>query len=227
MIEEKQHDSTRLWALTLGALGVVFGDLGTSPLYSVRECFSEHFGIPVTTDNVLGILSLIIWSLIIVVSIKYMLFVMRADNKGEGGILALLALAVPPGKTSGGKKKWLIFFGLFGASLLYGDGMITPAITVLSAVEGLKVATPIFNEYIVVFTVMILTTLFYFQSVGTNKIGFVFGPIILIYFAMLAMLGLPQILNSPYVLHAFNPLYAIALYQHYGIEVFWALGSVI
>lgn len=226
MIDEKQHDSSRLWALTLGALGVVFGDIGTSPLYSVRECFSEHFGIPVTTDNVLGILSLIIWSLIIIVSIKYMLFVMRADNKGEGGILALLALAVPQGKTSGGRKKWLIFLGLFGAALLYGDGMITPVMTVLSALEGLKVATPVFNDSIVIMTVVILVTIFYFQSVGTSKIGFFFGPIILIYFAMLAILGIPHIFAAPYVFNAFNPMYAIELFPAYGMKIFWALGSV-
>ncbi|MBX3021774.1 MAG: potassium transporter Kup [Bdellovibrionales bacterium] len=226
MIDEKQHDSSRLWALTLGALGVVFGDIGTSPLYSLRECFSEHYGIPVTTDNVLGILSLIIWSLIIIVSIKYMLFVMRADNKGEGGILSLLALAVPPGKTSGGRKKWLIFLALFGAALLYGDGMITPAITVLSAVEGLSIATPVFTPYVLPVTVVILAAIFYIQSLGTSRIGFVFGPIILLYFAMLAILGLPKIISAPYVLHAFNPMYAITLFEHHGAHVFWALGSV-
>lgn len=226
MIDETQHDTSRQWALTLGALGVVFGDIGTSPLYALRECFSEHFGIPVTTDNVLGILSLIIWSLIGIVFIKYMFFVMRADNKGEGGILALLALAVPSGKTSGGRKRWLILFGLSGAALLYGDGMITPAITVLSAIEGLRVATPLFNEYIVVITVAILATVFYFQSFGTYKIGFVFGPVILIYFALMAALGLPQIFAAPYVLHALNPYYAFELFLHYGWEVFWVLGSV-
>jgi KUP system potassium uptake protein len=226
MIEEKQHDTSRLWALTLGALGVVFGDIGTSPLYAVRECFSEHAGLPVTTDNVLGILSLIIWSLLIVVFIKYIFFVMRADNKGEGGILALLALAVPPGKTSGGRKRWLVFIGLFGAALLYGDGMITPAITVLSAVEGLTVATPLFNEYIIPITVIILATIFYFQSNGTSKIGFVFGPIILVYFALLAVLGLPEIVKAPYVLNAFNPYYAYELFRNYGQVVYWSLGSV-
>ncbi len=226
MIDQKQHDTSRVWALTLGALGVVFGDIGTSPLYSVRECFSAHYGIPVTTDNVLGILSLIIWTLIIVVFFKYILFVLRADNKGEGGILALLALAMPTGKTSGGRKKWLVYTGLFGAALLYGDGMITPAITVLSAVEGLKVATPIFNEYITLITVCILFAIFYFQSHGTTKIGFVFGPVILVYFATLAALGLPHIFEVPFVFHAFNPYYAYEIFSNYGMQVFWALGSV-
>lgn len=232
---EPSHDDTsqpghanskRLWALTLGALGVVFGDIGTSPLYAIRECFAGHVGLPVTIDNVLGILSLIIWSVILVVFIKYMFFVMRADNKGEGGILALLALAVPVNKTSGGRKRWLIILGLFGAALLYGDGMITPAITVLSAVEGLSVATPWFNQYIVVMTVVILIGLFYLQSLGTSKIGFVFGPVILVYFTMIALFGLPHIIAQPYVLNAFNPYYAFVLYQHYGTAVFWALGSV-
>jgi KUP system potassium uptake protein len=226
MTDQKQHDTSRLWALTLGALGVVFGDIGTSPLYTIRECFSTHYGIPVTTDNILGILSLIIWSLIIVVSIKYMMFVMRADNKGEGGILALLALAVPAGKTSGGRKRYLIFLGLFGAALLYGDGMITPAITVLSAVEGLKVATSIFDEYIVVFTVFILATIFYFQSHGTTRIGVIFGPIILAYFAAMAVLAVPHIIGAPYVFNALNPVYAVGLFTTYGMGVFWALGSV-
>ena len=164
MIDQKQHESSRLWALTIGALGIVFGDIATSPLYSVRECFSDHYGIAVTPDNVLGIISLIIWSLVVIVFFKYILFVLRADNKGEGGILALLALAVGPVKTSGGRKRWLMFFGLFGASLLYGDGMITPAISVLSAVEGLDVATPIFHDSIVFITVLILAGLFYAQK---------------------------------------------------------------
>ncbi len=226
MDTEKQHDSSRLWALTIAALGVVFGDIGTSPLYAMRECFSPHYNIPVTTDNVLGILSLIIYSLIFVVSIKYILFVLRADNKGEGGILALLALAVPPSKTSGGSKRWLIYVGMFGAALLCGDGIITPAISVLSAVEGLKVATPMFDQYIVLITIVILTGLFYMQSIGTARIGFVFGPIIIVYFITLALLGLPHIFHSPYVFHAFNPFHAWELFQHHGMKVFWALGSV-
>jgi KUP system potassium uptake protein len=225
MIDQKQH-ATRVWALTLGALGVVFGDIGTSPLYSMRECFSSHHGIPVTTDNVLGILSLIIWTLIIIVFFKYILFVLRADNKGEGGILALLALAIPAAKTSGGRKKWLMYLGLFGAALLYGDGMITPAITVLSAVEGLKIATPIFSEYIILITVCILFAIFYFQSHGTGRIGFVFGPVILVYFLTLAVLGAPHIFEAPYVFHAFNPYYAFEIFSNYGWKVFWALGSV-
>jgi KUP system potassium uptake protein len=226
MTQDKQQDSSRQWALTLTALGVVFGDIGTSPLYALRECFSTHYNIPVTTDNVLGILSLIIWSLIFIVSIKYMLFILRADNKGEGGILALLALAVPPSKTSGGSKRWMIYVGMFGAALLCGDGIITPAISVLSAVEGLKVATPMFEPWIVLITVVILAGLFFMQSIGTARIGFVFGPIIVVYFITLALLGLPHLIHSPYILHSFNPYHGWMLFQNYGSQTFWAMGSV-
>lgn len=226
MTPQSHHDSSRMWALTLGALGVVFGDIGTSPLYSLRECFSEHYAIPATPESVLGILSLIIWSLIVVVFFKYILFILQADNKGEGGILSLLALAVPRSKTSGGPKRWMVFLGLFGAALLYGDGMLTPAVTVLSAIEGLKIATPAFEHYIVPATVAILAVIFYFQSLGTNRIGFVFGPIILIYFATLTALGLPQIFNNPYILNAFNPIHAYDLYEAHGLKVLWAMGSV-
>lgn len=226
MSDHRQLDSSRLWALTLGALGVVFGDIGTSPLYALRECFSPHYNIPVTTDNVLGILSLVIWSLILVVYGKYILFILRADNKGEGGILALLSLAVPPRKTSGGRKRWVTYVGIFGAALLCGDGIITPAISVLSAVEGIKVATPIFNDYIILITITILAGLFYLQNIGTEKIGFVFGPVIVLYFATLAVLGLPQIFYAPYVLNAFNPYYALVLFMNHGTSVFWALGSI-
>jgi KUP system potassium uptake protein len=226
MIDQKQHDTTRVWALTLGALGVVFGDIGTSPLYALRECFTGHHFLPVTTDNVLGILSLIIWSLIIIVSIKYLLFVLRADNKGEGGVLALLALALPASKTSGGRKRWLVYVGLFGAALLYGDGMITPPVTVLSAVEGLKIATPIFDDYILLISLAILISIFALQKNGTSKIGFVFGPLISVYFLMLAALGLPHIIEAPYVLHAFNPWFAYQLFLNYGMHVYWGLGAV-
>ena len=226
MNDQQQHSSAKTWALTLGALGVVFGDIGTSPLYSIRECFSEHYGIPVNADNVLGILSLIIWSLIFVVFVKYIWFVLRADNKGEGGILSLLALSLPKNKTSGGYKRWIVYVGLFGAALLYGDGMITPAITVLSAIEGLKVATPVFEPVIIPLTCLILIAIFYFQSLGTQKIGNLFGPIILIYFATLAALGLPQILKDPMILHAFNPIHGIQFFLTNESTAFWALGSV-
>lgn len=226
MNDQKQHDSSRMGTLTLGALGVVFGDIATSPLYSVRECFSEHFGLAVNTPNILGILSLIIWSLISIVSVKYILFVLRADNKGEGGILSLLALATGHAKTSGGRKKWLVFLGLLGAALLYGDGIITPAITVLSAVEGLAIATPAFENSVVLITVIILGLLFYFQHFGTTKIGFVFGPIIVTYLATITALGLPQVINNPVVLNAFNPIHGVYFLMNNGMAAFWSLGSV-
>ncbi len=226
MNEQIQHDRSRLWKLTFGALGIVFGDIATSPLYSIRECFSDHYGLSLTPDNILGVLSLVIWSLISIVSIKYIVFVLRADNKGEGGILSLLSLVLGPGKASVGRKKWLVFLGIFGAALLYGDGMITPAISVLSAVEGLQLAIPIQHNTIVLITVLILAGLFYLQSFGTGRIGFIFGPIIVMYLIMLVALGLPQILKTPYVLHAFNPYHAFAFFPANGMVGFWTMGSV-
>jgi len=169
--------TSRLPFLILAALGVVYGDIGTSPLYALRECFTGPHAIDVSRANVLGVLSLIAWSLVIVVSVKYLLFVMRADNAGEGGILALVALV----RTRAGRagRVGLIAFGLFGAALLYGDGMITPAISVLSAVEGLSIATHTFEPYVVPITVVILIVLFVVQSRGTSGIGTIFGPIML------------------------------------------------
>lgn len=226
MHDKKQHETSASLALTVGALGIVFGDLGTSPLYSLRECFSMGSGLPVTPENVLGVLSLIIWSLILIVSVKYIFFVLRADNNGEGGILALLALAAPSGKTTVGKKRWLMYLGLFGAALLYGDGVITPSVSVLSAVEGLEVATPVLHDWVLPITIMILGGIFYFQSSGTSKIGFVFGPVILIYFAVAAALGLNHVIQNPFVLNAINPLHAVDFFTRNGMLAFWKLGSV-
>jgi KUP system potassium uptake protein len=226
MNDQQQHDSSRMWACTLGALGVVFGDIGTSPLYSIRECFSELHGLTVNAENVFGILSLIVWSLILVVFVKYILFVLRADNKGEGGILSLLVLALPKSKTSGGRKRWIIYIGLFGAALLYGDGIITPSITVLSAIEGLNTATPLFEPYVIPLTLLILMGIFFVQSIGTKHIGFVFGPVILIYLAMLAALGIPKIIENPEILLALNPWYAVLFFMNNGMVGFWTLGAV-
>jgi KUP system potassium uptake protein len=218
------HRRSRHGVLVLSALGVVFGDIGTSPLYALRECFDGVHAIPVTSANVLGVLSLIVWSLIITVSVKYVLFVMRADNEGEGGILALVALV--RGRTGGGYRRLLIAIGLFGAALLYGDGMITPAISVLSAVEGLSVATHVFEDFIVPITIVILIALFLVQQRGTSGIGKVFGPIMIVWFSMIAILGLPPIFRNPGVLAAVNPWYAYAFFAIHQFGSLLTLGSV-
>ena len=215
--------------VALGALGVVYGDIGTSPLYAVKECFAQPHGLPVTPENVFGVLSLVFWSLTLVVVVKYLSFIMRADNHGEGGILALLALVLPKGRsdarTGGGRV--LVLLGLFGAALLYGDGMITPAISVLSAVEGLEVATKTFSPVVVPLTVLILIGLFLVQKRGTAGIGAVFGPVMLIWFSTIAAIGVPWIMKAPHVLLAINPLYAVELLAHHKLAGFLVLGSVV
>jgi KUP system potassium uptake protein len=222
-----QKGKQYLLPLALGALGVVYGDIGTSPLYAFRESFHEEHGIPVTPDNVVGILSLIFWSLIIVISVKYIVFVMRADNQGEGGILALTTLITPTHNVQRGSTRWLlILLGLFGTALLYGDGIITPAISVLSAVEGLGVATPFFEPFIVPITVVILVVLFLFQRSGTERVGRVFGPITLVWFAVLAVLGVLWIIRQPSVLAAVNPLRGLGFFAENGWPGFLVLGSV-
>ncbi len=225
-----QTDSTemrrpgRTGFLVLAALGVVFGDIGTSPLYALRECFTGEHSIDVTPLNVLGVLSLIFWSLVIVVSVKYLLFVMRADNGGEGGILALVALM--RSRLGGASHVALVAIGLFGAALLYGDGMITPAIWVLSAVEGLGVATHLFEPFVVPITVVILIVLFLFQHRGTGGIGAIFGPIMILWFATLSVMGIGAIAEHPRVLAAIDPLYGIAFFRAYGLAGFLTLGAV-
>jgi KUP system potassium uptake protein len=214
---------SRVAILTLSALGVVYGDIGTSPLYSLRECFAGAHPVPVTQENILGVLSLIVWSLVITVTVKYLLWVMRADNGGEGGILALVAL-VRSGRTT--MHAGLVAIGLFGAALLYGDGMITPAISVLSAVEGLGVATNVFEPFVVPITVVILIGLFLVQSHGTEGIGKVFGPVMIVWFAVLALLGIPMIARHPIVLSAVNPAHGLAFIQAHGMGTFLTLGAV-
>ncbi|PCI36826.1 MAG: potassium transporter Kup [Elusimicrobia bacterium] len=211
--------------LCLGALGVVFGDIGTSPLYAVRECFYGAHAIPLTNANIFGVLSLIFWSLTMVISIKYLLYVTRADNHGEGGILALMSVVRT--RLKGGKRTWIVTgIGLFGASLLYGDGMLTPAISVLSAVEGLEVATPVFKSMVVPITVAILTGLFFIQRRGTSDIGKLFGPVMCVWFAVLAALGVSSIVQTPSVIAAFNPLHAVDYFLRNGREGFFVLGAV-
>ena len=211
--------------LSLGALGVVYGDIGTSPLYALRECFLGGHGVRPDPANVLGVLSLIFWSLILVISVKYLLFVLRADNRGEGGILALMALARAEGPS--GLNRWLIVpLGLFGAALLYGDGMITPAITVLGALEGLHVATPMFDRFVVPVAIVILIALFLMQRRGTAGIGAVFGPVMLLWFAVIAFLGVVEIFRNPGVLASVNPLHAVRFFLDNGSRGFLTLGSV-
>jgi KUP system potassium uptake protein len=223
----------------LAALGVVYGDIGTSPLYAAKECFMPPHGVAVTEGNVFGILSLIFWSLFLVIVVKYITYILRADNHGEGGILALLALvnprapkvgeSVPPSalQVSKHKRTVLMMLGLFGAALLYGDGVITPAISVLGAVEGLSVATSTFNDFVVPITVTIIVALFIVQKRGTARVGAIFGPATLLWFITIAAMGIPWILKEPRVLTAVNPLHAVRFFMHNGTHAFLVLGSVV
>jgi KUP system potassium uptake protein len=212
--------------LSLAALGVVYGDIGTSPIYALRESLHGSYGLAHTEATVLGILSLIFWSLIIVISIKYLGFVMLADNRGEGGIIALTALVSPRSRSVEGGRKLLIMAGLFGAALLYGDSMITPAISVLSAIEGLEFITPVFSPYVIPITVVILIGLFSLQSRGTARVGAIFGPIVLLWFLTLGALGISQIIHNPSVFAAMNPTYAAGFFAENGMKGFLVLGSV-
>ncbi|HXC25400.1 MAG TPA: potassium transporter Kup, partial [Gemmatimonadaceae bacterium] len=218
----------RLAQLTLLALGVVYGDIGTSPLYAFRECFIGQHGVAPIAANVYGILSLIVWTLILIVAVKYIIFIMRADNGGEGGILALLALLIQRHGDSGGRWRGaIIALGLIGASLLYGDGVITPAISVLSAVEGLKIVTPSFDKFVLPATVVILVLLFLLQRRGTEVVGKIFGPIMTFWFITIGLLGAIQIVHVPQVLVAFNPWYAAHFMITYGRHAFILLGAVV
>src|SRR6185503_9418414 len=215
-----------LLILSLSALGVVYGDIGTSPLYALRECFHGPHAIAPLPANILGVLSLIFWALVLVISIKYLVFVLAADNHGEGGILALTALATPIKPSGRSEYKVLIMMGIFGAALLYGDGVITPAISVLSAVEGITVATPFLSHVVLPATIVILVGLFLFQSHGTARVGKIFGPVMLLWFGALALLGIAQIVRHPSVLVAINPLYASEFFIHNGWHGFLILGAV-
>jgi KUP system potassium uptake protein len=223
------HGAGDLAKLSLAALGVVYGDIGTSPLYAVKECFAQPHGVDVTPANVLGIVSLFFWSLTLVIVLKYMTFIMRADNHGEGGILALLALLKPrAGETSAKRPVVYIMLGLFGAALLYGDGVITPAISVLSAVEGLGVGgTSISKPTIVGITLAILVVLFLAQKRGTAGVGLVFGPAMLIWFAVIAGLGATWLVKRPEVLAAVNPAHAVRFFVAHKAHGFFVLGSVV
>lgn len=223
---EKPTSATarQLLALSVGALGVVYGDIGTSPLYALRECFHGAHSVPMTRDNVLGILSLVSWSLIVVICLKYLLYVMRADDKGEGGILALMGLASSGGRRSMGV---VLVLGLFGSGLLFGDAMITPAISVLSAVEGLEVATPRLQPYTVPITIAVLVALFSVQRRGTARVGAVFGPIVAAWFVAIGALGTAQIAKYPAVLLALSPTHAVSFLLANGVGAFLVLGAVV
>src|SRR5438552_18632653 len=210
-------------ALSLAALGVVYGDIGTSPLYAIKECFAPHRGLPPMPANVLGILSLVLWALIVVIVLKYLTFIMQADSRGEGGILALMALLGP----AAGRTPALISLGIFGAALLYGDGVITPAISVLSAMEGLEVAAPRLADFVVPVTVLILGALFLVQRRGTAGAGAVFGPATLVWFVSIAAVGLPQIVQQPGILAAVNPLHAVRFLGTHGFHGFLVLSAVV
>jgi KUP system potassium uptake protein len=212
-----------LAATVLATLGVVYGDIGTSPLYALKECFSGPHGVPPTPLNVLGVLSLVTWSLILVVSVKYLVLMLRADNDGEGGILALMALAV---RVTGRAPHALLLLGLFGAALLYGDGMITPTISVLSAMEGLSIATPAFSRFVVPLTIVVLIVLFSIQRRGTEAIGAMFGPVTVVWFSVLAVLGGASLARSPEILVAVDPRHAVAFFAQNGAHGFLILGAV-
>ena len=221
----------RFWFLSLAAVGVVYGDIGTSPLYAVRESFSGHYGVEPDAANILGVLSLILWSLVLVVSVKYLGVVLRADNHGEGGILALTALITPEeaGDMGASRKRLrgpLVLIGIFGAALLYGDGVLTPVISVLGAMEGIEVAAPHLSAFVVPATIAVLLVLFLAQRRGTAGVGALFGPVTLVWFLVLAALGVRGILLNPSVLAAVNPAYAVAFLQGGGLTGFLVLGAV-
>ena len=214
--------------LTLAALGVVYGDIGTSPLYTMKEAFGSAHGITPSMTNVYGVLSLVFWSIVLVVVVKYLVFILRADNRGEGGVLALLALVLQRQHRSEDRlrRSMFVILGAFGTALLYGDGIITPAISVLGAVEGLAIATPAFSRFVVPVTMGILLLLFAVQRIGTGNVGRAFGPITLIWFVVIAALGLREILHAPRILAAINPWYGVRFFAEHGFIAFSALGAV-
>jgi KUP system potassium uptake protein len=226
---EAHPTGRRLAILSLTALGVVYGDIGTSPLYSIKECFKPEYGLTLNATNIYGVLSLIVWALILVVSVKYVAYILRADNKGEGGVLALLALVLQRQHRHADRRRraMLIALGLFGGAFLYGDGIITPAISVLSAVEGLEVVTPGLTHFVVPLAFAIIAALFYFQHKGTARVGRLFGWVMLIWFVSIAVLGVREILHEPQTLLALNPWYAIRFFIDHPTRSFVVLGAVV
>ncbi|MEN9629490.1 MAG: hypothetical protein RJA10_2717 [Pseudomonadota bacterium] len=224
--ENRSPNPGALAGLTLGAIGVVYGDIGTSPLYALKEVFA-HGHVPLTPENILGILSMVFWTLTVVVSLKYVALILRADNNGEGGLIAMLALASQAVKSRPVLRTRLLLLGIFGTAIFFGDGVITPAISVLSAVEGLEVATPALHRYIVPITLVVLTALFAAQRFGTTVVGRLFGPITLVWFVVLAVLGVVHIAHNPGVLVALSPHHALGFMAAYPGIAFVALGSVV
>lgn len=227
---EAHPTGKRLAFLSLTALGIVYGDIGTSPLYALQQCFtSKEFAVAPTPENVYGVLSLIVWLLVLVVAVKYIVFIMRADNRGEGGILALMALILQQERRSSDSKRrfLLISLALFGAALLYGDGIITPAISVLSAVEGLKIATPAFERFVVPFSAIVLLLLFAVQRFGTGRVGTMFGPVMALWFATIAVLGGASIIQEPRIIFALNPWHGVAFFLANRHVAFLTLGAVV
>ena len=228
MSHSPDSEKSRLGGLALAALGVVYGDIGTSPLYALKEVFgSPHHPVPITPENVLGILSLVFWALMAVVSGKYVSFITRADNRGEGGIMALMALALRQQKPGSTGRNVIVILGLFGAALFYGDGVITPAISVLSAVEGLGIVTPALERFVIPLALVVLVALFVIQRHGTASVGRLFGPVMMLWFATLAVLGLANIVAAPGVLRALNPGWAMQFFVANPGLGFLSLGAVV
>ncbi len=218
---------SRMTPLVIGAIGVVYGDIGTSPLYTLRQCFTGMHRLDLSAANIMGILSIIFWSLVIVVTLKYVTLIMRADNRGEGGILALTALVSRTLESQPRRRWWFVGFGIFGAAMFYGDGMITPAISVLGAVEGLDIITAQLHPFIDPIAIVIIIALFAIQRSGTARVGMFFGPVMCAWFVTLALLGITQVIDEPRVLAAINPAHAVAFVVANPTAAFLALGAVV
>ena len=224
---EDGDGSKKLAPLIMGAIGVVFGDIGTSPLYTLKEAFSPHYGLAPNQDNVFGVLSLIFWSLVLVVTVKYVMIIMRADNKGEGGILALMALVLRSLPIASPMAYGVGIIGIFGTALFFGDGVITPAISVLGAIEGLQIAAPALGRYVIPISIGVLLILFSFQRFGTEKVGKIFGPITILWFFSIAILGARLILKNPEILNALNPYWGVLFFINHGVAAWLALGAIV
>lgn len=224
--QEQVHKKGASYTLMLAAIGVVFGDIGTSPLYALKECFSPDHGIPFSVDAVYGVISMVFWAFTIVVSLKYVLFVMRANNQGEGGILALMALALRTAPAGSKRSMLIIMSGVFGACMFYGDAIITPAISVLSAVEGMEVISSDLTRFVIPVTIVILALLFFIQKTGTTVVGNLFGPVMLVWFLVIGLMGLNQVIDHPEIFAAVNPMYAINFLEQHALQGFIVLGAV-